>query len=313
MTYMFNDDRWEVRDYPRLFAARDAEKLGISRHQLYNTPRCPIVLPGVRLDRESLEPRRTPRWADESWERDSLRLRAARLKFSQVFADHSTAARIYGWPLPRKLMDDPRLRLCTSELDLRIRLPNVSVRRTRHTTATTWLDLPVLGAASTFLAVAPDLTLTELVKVGDAAVGKWHGPPQMSLDDLRRLVSQRPRLRGRRRVCEAIDLIRAGVDSPRETDLRLWAMAVGLPEPTVHPKVETGWPRGEVEPDLGYESARLALEYEGDHHRSSPEQWTRDIERDEAMRDAGWTVLKVTRKTNYRSLEAKIRQHLGLP
>ncbi len=301
-----------MRDYPRLFAARDAQKFGITRHQLFNTQRCPIVLPGVRMDRESLESRRTPRWADESWERDSLRLRAARLKFSHILADYSTAARIYGWPLPWNLMNDPRLRLCTAELDRRIRMPDVTVRRTRHAAAATWLDLPVLGPADTFLAIAPDLTLGDLVKVGDAAVGKWHGPPQLSLDALKGLVSRRERLRGRRHLCNAIDLIRPGVDSPRETDLRLWMISVGLPEPTVHPKIETDLPRGKVEPDLGYEEARLALEYEGDHHRSSPEQWTRDIERDEAMRDAGWIVLKVTSRTNYRSLESKIRHHLRL-
>ncbi|WP_244223260.1 hypothetical protein [Brevibacterium aurantiacum] len=125
-------------------------------------------------------------------------------------------------------------------------------------------------------------------------------------------VGQRKRLRARRRLRDAIDLIRPGVDSPTETDLRLWIVSVGLPEPTVHPKISSDLDRGDIEPDLGYENARLALEYEGDHHRSSPTQWARDIERDEAMRDAGWTVLKVTRRTDYRLLQAKIRRLLGL-
>lgn len=309
---MFNDSRWEMRDYPRLFAASEAEALGITRHYLFRTQRCPIILPGVRMDRETLESRRTPRWADDRWEWDSLRLRAARMKFDQVLADHATAARIYGWPMPANFRTDPHLSLCTDDLALRVQLPNVTLRRSAQITAARWLDLPVLAPADVFISIAPDLTIRDLVKVGDAAVGRWHGPPQLTVDTLTDRVGQRKRLRARRRLRDAIDLIRPGVDSPTETDLRLWIVSVGLPEPTVHPKISSDLDRGDIEPDLGYENARLALEYEGDHHRSSPTQWARDIERDEAMRDAGWTVLKVTRRTDYRLLQAKIRRLLGL-
>lgn len=107
-----------------------------------------------------------------------------------------------------------------------------------------------------------------------------------------------------------VRLIRETVDSPQETGLRLWALRRGLPEPEVHPQVFCPLLGRVVEPDLGYRRARLALEYEGGHHFESKEQWTRDINRDEGLHAAGWTVLRVTSRTDRRQLEAKIRAHL---
>ncbi len=311
MACMYNSRMWERRDYPRLFRVGQAEELGISRHHLLYTRRCPIVLPGVRMDRDTTESLRTPEWADSSWTGDSLRLRAARLKFPNVLADDVTAARIFGWPLPKSQMND-HLYLCTTDRNLRIRLPKVSLRRTQHIVPAHWLDLPVLMPAEVFVRLGARLSLDDLVKAGDAGVGNWHDPPQMCIADLNSILESRRRLRGREKLLEAVRLIRPGVDSPQETGLRLWAIKVGLPEPTVHPQVESQLARGTIEPDLGYEDAKLALEYDSDLHRESTEQWTRDNERDEALVDAGWTVLKVTRKTDYRQLEAKIRRKLGL-
>lgn len=263
------------------------------------------------MDRDNAESLRTPKWADDAWTWDSLRLRAARLKFPNVIADDATAARIFGWPLPSAMMND-QLHLCVRDKNMRIRLPKVSLRRTPHLASADWLDLPVLMPVEVFIRLAARLTLDDLVKVGDAGVGNWHGPAQMSIDDVTSVLQADRRLRGRERLLRAVRLIRPGVDSPQETGLRLWALRLGLPEPTKHPQVETDLARGVIESDLGYEDAKLALEYDSDLHRASTQQWTRDSERDEALVDAGWTVLKVTRMTDYQQLEAKIRRKLGL-
>ncbi|WP_227492505.1 hypothetical protein [Brevibacterium sp. CFH 10365] len=308
---MYNSRKWQRRDFPRLFRVGQAEKIGISRRRMLDEERCPIVLPGVRMDHSNTESLRAPEWADDSWIWDSLRLRAAVLKFPHVMADDATAARIFGWPLPPRLMND-RLYLCAADRNLRIRMAKVTLRRTQHLTPAHWLDLPVLVPAEVFIRLGAHLDVAELVQVGDAAIGNWHGPPQTTIDDLAAALESHSRLMGRQNLVKAVSLIRPGVDSPQETGLRLWAVRVGLPEPTVHPQIESDLARGIIEPDLGYEDARLALEYDSELHRESAKQWTRDIERDEALVDAGWTVLKVTRKTDYRQLEAKIRKKLGL-
>jgi hypothetical protein len=48
-----------------------------------------------------------------------------------------------------------------------------------------------------------------------------------------------------------------------------------------------------LHPDLVYPEWRLALEYEGDGHRTDPRQWRHDIWRREALESAGYRVVRV--------------------
>ena len=73
-------------------------------------------------------------------------------------------------------------------------------------------------------------------------------------------------------------------------------MRHGLPEPAVaHPVVLDGIT---FHADLSYSDLRIALEYEGDHHRNDARQWELDIRREGLFREAGWVYLRVTRPTN---------------
>ncbi|GID68243.1 hypothetical protein Acy02nite_61240 [Actinoplanes cyaneus] len=82
-------------------------------------------------------------------------------------------------------------------------------------------------------------------------------------------------------------------ESPMETRLRLLFHDAGLPspEPQVEVRDESGRLAGRV--DLGWQAARVAAEYEGDHHRERG-QFRRDIARVNALRRLGWTVLRFT-------------------
>ncbi|WP_231488477.1 hypothetical protein [Brevibacterium sp. VCM10] len=150
------------------------------------------------------------------------------------------------------------------------------------------------------------------MKIGDAAIGDWKSPPQFTLPSLVEHVAETRHLRARSKLKAAVELIREDVDSPMETDLRLWAVSRGLPEPAVHPAVYCPTIDRTLHPDLGYPKEKLALEYEGDFHRTSEGQWAADIDRVNALKAAGWTVLRVTKSTNRRQLERDIRRHLGL-
>ncbi len=46
--------------------------------------------------------------------------------------------------------------------------------------------------------------------------------------------------------------------------------------------------------EFAYPELRLALEYEGAHHRTETRQWNRDIEKYQHYAQAGWEVLRVT-------------------
>ncbi|SDT14679.1 hypothetical protein SAMN04489752_3495 [Brevibacterium siliguriense] len=304
------DTRWVMHDFPEVFRSRDYIERGITRHSLYHSKRYKQVLPGVRMDRERFDRRPIPAWADTSWLFDAQRLRAALLHYPDIAAGHALAARLYGWPLPSNWMTS-QLHVSIQNPNSRIRLPGITLRRMTNMTVTQWFDLPILAPADVIIGIAGDLLQRDLVKLCDAAVGNWHGPPQIGLDELRDCVRTRPFIRGRKHLSEAVGLARQTVDSPPETDLRLWAVEVGLPEPVVHPQVLSRILGRIVEPDLGYPHARLALEYEGNHHFESKRQRESDLRRDEALRAEGWTVLHVTSNTNYILLEAQIRDHLG--
>ncbi|GAA1842349.1 DUF559 domain-containing protein [Microbacterium koreense] len=89
---------------------------------------------------------------------------------------------------------------------------------------------------------------------------------------------------------------RVGSSSRMETWTRLTIIDGGLPEPVLDHDVydDRGVFIGCV--DLAYPDAKVAIEYEGDHHRTSPAQWNRDIEKHDALVRAGWRVIRVTRE-----------------
>lgn len=308
---MYADSRWVMHDFPEVFRTRDYIERGITRHSLYHSKRFQQVLPGVRMDLERFDRRPVPAWADTAWLFDAQRLRAALLHYQDIAASHALAARLYGWPLPCNWLTS-QLHVSVTEPNCRIRLPGITLRRMTTMTVRQWFSLPILAPEEVIIGIAGDLMQRDLVKICDAAVGNWHGPPQIGLDELRDCIRTRPFLRGRQHLVEAASLARPTVDSPPETDLRLWAVEVGLPEPVVHPHVRSRLLGRIVEPDLGYPDARLALEYEGGHHFESKRQRESDLRRDEALRAEGWTVLHVTNNADYILLEAQIRDHLGL-
>ena len=106
--------------------------------------------------------------------------------------------------------------------------------------------------------------------------------------------------------------IRHGVRSRPETHVRLLLVRARLPEPVVaHPVGVAGGLV--VHPDLAYPERKLALEYEGDGHRSRRE-WERDIERRELLADAGWRTIRITGTQLFdhpAALVARVRRHLA--
>ncbi len=59
--------------------------------------------------------------------------------------------------------------------------------------------------------------------------------------------------------------------------------------------------------DLGYRQWKIAIEYEGDHHRER-EQYQRDVARTNDLRDNGWLVLRFTADDVFRHPDRLVRQ-----
>ncbi|OBH86677.1 hypothetical protein [Mycobacterium scrofulaceum] len=97
-----------------------------------------------------------------------------------------------------------------------------------------------------------------------------------------------------RRARQALELVDAGAESPRETWLRLLLINAGYPRPQTQIPVYGAYGELVAVLDMGWEDINLAVEYEGDHHRTERRQFNRDIARYEALSDLGWIVIRVT-------------------
>jgi len=161
--------------------------------------------------------------------------------------------------------------------------------------------LPASDPAFAWCEAAALLSTDQLIATGDALltgrrVDGTREPGVTSLDELEAAARLHAGSPGIRKLARALSLVRAGVDSPRETFTRLLLLRGGLPEPAVDVPIEVAG--GLVlHSDLGYPELRIAIEYDGDGHRTSRQQWQRDVERYELMREAGWTVIRVTAET----------------
>jgi hypothetical protein len=82
--------------------------------------------------------------------------------------------------------------------------------------------------------------------------------------------------------------------SPLETDFRLGASAVGLPEPDLDVEIRDHAGHRLGISDAVYPAYRTVVEVEGDHHRTARSQWNRDIEKYAAYSTEGWEVVRLT-------------------
>src|SRR5699024_995377 len=62
---------------------------------------------------------------------------------------------------------------------------------------------------------------------------------------------------------------------------------------------------------LGYPELRIAIEYEGDHHRFSPAQYAQDIRRKELFEAEGWVLLRVAKKSDLASFAKRLRHYIA--
>lgn len=152
-----------------------------------------------------------------------------------------------------------------------------------------WQGLPVTTPAQTFLNLARPLELIDLLVLGDSLVHKAPVTPEA----LRQFCAERS-ADGVGRAREAAALVRAGVESPNESRLRLLVVSAHLPEPTVNLPILDARGRVVRRLDLGYEQHKVAVEYDGRHHMDRQDQWRADLARREELERQGWRFVIVT-------------------
>lgn len=138
----------------------------------------------------------------------------------------------------------------------------------------------------------------------DIAARYPEGPAVAAIDALARathlevadveLLAERYRgRRGARRVPPTLALVDPGAESPRETWLRLLVIRAGFPPPQTQIPVYDEYGQSVAVVDMGWEDIKVALDYEGAHHRG-PDRFNKDIHRHEAVTELGWIDIRVT-------------------
>ncbi|MFV2021779.1 endonuclease domain-containing protein [Micromonospora sp. LOL_023] len=270
------------------FSASRAIAAGLITRRMLNGPSWRRILPDVYVHKSSYDPDDHRMWC---------RAAAARLPPGAAIHELS-AAFLWGVDIL------PRRGPGQAVVPVHVALPKTA-RRYSH---------PILKSAHRTL--APDditsfagLPLTTGVRTAfDLGRSLPRAAALGALDTVlrRRLVTRkhlaayidtRPGLRGLQQVRELLALAEPLSESPMESRLRLLLHDAGLPKPIPQYEVRDaplgGKGRFIARVDLAYPQWRIAIEYEGDHHRERA-TFRKDVYRFNALREAGWLALRFT-------------------
>lgn len=261
----------------RPFTRADAMAAGISPKELRGS-RFRRIFRGVYIDA------RVP-------DRPLVRAAAALLiQPAGAFASHATAASIHGLPVPvgtlthvTVLGEDDRRRRQGIQCHIGPALDVTDVGGVR-----------VSGPHQMFVELASQLSLVDLVVVGDALVRLGRATARSLVE-----ASNASTAKHARAASRAAGYVRAHVDSPMETRLRMLIVLAGLPEPVVDHKVRDDQGSVRRRFDLSYPRVRLIVEYDGRHHVEVRKSWTSDLTRREEFDEAGWRIVVVTAEGIY--------------
>lgn len=268
----------------RTFELDTARRLGVSDNRLRASD---LTVPSKGIRTPSGEPPSLIEYAA-----------AVLARTGEGWISHTTAAMIHGLWIPARLTHDELVHISRYDLLVGPRRQGVDGHQVRvHCSDLVRIDgLQVSSPARTWFELLPRLRRDEAVIIGDQLLRHplpgidRHTAPWSTPSELSDLVERNARRPGVRLGREVLPLLRQGSDSPSETQLRLAIVGAGLPEPTPQLRLVQDDPLSPTA-DLGYREQRIALQHEGGHHRG-PDQFSRDIRRDERWLAAGFRVIR---------------------
>lgn len=156
----------------------------------------------------------------------------------------------------------------------------------------------------TWAQLAVHMSLSSLVVLGDAIITAVSKQPSLSRGrdtaaihrDLVMFASGLASCNGKTACVRAAALIVPNVDSPKESEGRLSICSHGVPVPVSNYMVpdvnfKSGVP---ITLDMAWPEYRVAIEYDGDHHRTDRKQWSRDQEKRNLLHSRKWIVFVIT-------------------
>jgi len=211
------------------------------------------------------------------------------------FFSHTSAALLHGLPLPLRLAQDPRVHVSTHLAELRHGGRGVvghHVQRDRVRVVEVW-GIPVTSPVDTWCQMSTLVPLDALIELGDALVRRKQ--PLATMAELRTGVVRYAGQRGAKKLREALESVRPRTDSAKETATRLVIVRAGLPEPEVNGEILDGFGLTIATGDLVFREYKVLVEYDGEQHRTDEEQYHWDVDRLDAIMEAGWRVIRINK------------------
>lgn len=167
--------------------------------------------------------------------------------------------------------------------------------------------VPATTPERTALDLACWLPLTDAVARVDALARAT----RLKLADVGLLADQQRGRRGIVRARRMIELVDAGAQSPKESWLRMLLVQAGLPRPQTQIPIHDEFGRAVAYLDMGWPGLKIAVEYDGDHHRTRRSQYSYDIRRLEMLQRRGWIVIRVTAEDSPQDVLRRVRDALA--
>ena len=111
--------------------------------------------------------------------------------------------------------------------------------------------------------------------------------------DVLAVARRHPHVKGLHRVGSVLDQIDSGAESPQETYLRLTLIDAGFPRPRTQIPVPGPHGRPQYYLDMGWPDLMIAVEYDGEHHRTDRPSYVNDVIRSAYLAFVGWIVIRV--------------------
>jgi very-short-patch-repair endonuclease len=219
----------------------------------------------------------------------TLRLRASTIMKrlpAATHVSHHTAVRLWGGVAP----DSTDIHVSMGSRESRCRRAGVAAHLGTSAAQTAICDgVQTSTPVQAFLDLASvGVNLVDLVIAGDSLVKANDLDPQQFV-----VAADAYQGRNARRARRAASFVRAGVDSPMETRLRLLIVLAGLPEPEVNVIVRIAGGKWRWRFDLCYPEYKLIIEYDGRQHAYHAEQWSHDLNRREWLDQEDWRIVIV--------------------
>lgn len=176
--------------------------------------------------------------------------------------------------------------------DNRHRLPGLTPRSDRLSQNDVCVSagLPVTTPARTALDLACWHPLVKAV----AAIDALARATDLKIADAELLAERQGGRRGIIQARRVFGIADAGAQSPKESWLRTLLVEAGLPRPETQIPIHDEFGKAIAYLDMGWEDLKVAVEYDGDHHRTRRSQYSYDIRRLEMLQRRGWIVIRVT-------------------